>query len=175
MKKSILTIISFALSLVNLILTAVIVFAVVPEINNVNSLITKVAEAIELDISTGTDADATEAISPESLYIYSVNSGETMTINLKGSGDGEAHFLIVAITLSENTLSEKYETFGGDNSATYDAVIRSQINSVVAKYTINDVESDTAALQTDIKDTLNEYFGDSAFIVDVGFSSITYQ
>ena len=175
MKKSLLTILSFALSLVNVILTAVIVFAVVPEINNVNSLISKVAESIELDLRTGTDADMGNTVSPESLYIYSVNSGETMTINLKSSGDGESHFLIVAITLSENTLSDKYETFGGDNSATYDAVIRSQINSEVAKYTIDDIESDPAGLQTAIKDTLNSYFGDSAFIVDVGFSSITYQ
>ena len=49
MKKNILTIIIMASCLLNLILTAVIVFAVVPTMNKTSQLVDKVATAIDLE------------------------------------------------------------------------------------------------------------------------------
>ena len=151
------------------------VFAVVPEINNVNSLIAKVAQAIDLDTSAGNELDLASTVPIDRITAYSVNAGETMTINLRDSGDGKAHFIVASITLSENMDSEVYKTYGDANTATYDAQIKSKINATVSKYTIEEVKEDPSVLLNDIRDQLNILFGDNTFIAEVGFASVTYQ
>jgi flagellar FliL protein len=105
MKKNLMTVITMVLCLVNLILTAVVVFAVVPEINNVNSLIAKVSEAIELDVKTGSDADGASTVSIDNQSLYKVNAGESMNINLKDSADGSSHVAVVKVTVTMNATS----------------------------------------------------------------------
>ena len=175
MKKSLLTIVTLVLCLVNLILTAIMVFAVVPEVNNVNSLVAKVAQAIDLDTAAGNELDLASTVPIDKITAYGVNSGETMTINLRDSADGKDHFIVASITLSENTESEVYGTYGGDSTATYDAQIKAKINSTVSKYTIEEVKDDPQALLNDIRDQLNIMFNDNTFIAEVGFASVTYQ
>ena len=176
MKKNLMTVITLVLCLVNLVLSAVIVFAVVPEINNVNSLISKVSEAIELDVKTGSDADAAASVPVESQYRYAVNGGEAMTINLKDNGDGDSHFIVAKITVTMNNTSEKYETFGGEeNASLYDDVYKVNINKVISQYTIDDIKANQNAPLDEIRDLCNTYFGDSSFIVSVGFTEIQYQ
>ena len=68
MKKNILTIIIMASCLLNLILTVVIVFAVVPTMNKTSQLVDKVATAIDLE----TDAEAAGDYSIENLEPYSI-------------------------------------------------------------------------------------------------------
>ena len=53
MKKSIINIITLALLVVNLILSLVMVFSVMPASNKANEMITKVCEAIDLDLNSG--------------------------------------------------------------------------------------------------------------------------
>ena len=176
MKKSLLTVITLVLCLVNLVLSAVIVFAVVPEINNVNSLISKVSEAIELDVKTGSDADAASTVPVENQFRYQVNGGETMTINLKDNGDGDSHFIVAKITVTQNNTSEKFEAYGGEeNASKYDDIYKMYINQVVSQYTIDDIKANQNAPLDEIRDLCNAYFGDSAFIVSVGFTEINYQ
>lgn len=176
MKKNLMTVITMVLCLVNLVLSAVIVFAVVPEINNVNSLIAKVSEAIELDVKTGSDADGAATVDVANQYLYTVNGGESMTINLKDNGDGESHYVVAKITVTQNITSEKYETFGGEtNSSTYDDIYKMYINEVVSQYTIDDIKSNQNAPLTEIRDKCNSYFGDTSFIISVGFTEINYQ
>lgn len=175
MKKNLMTVITLVLCLVNLVLSAVIVFAVVPEINNVNSLIAKVSEAIELDVKTGSDADAASTVPVESQFRYQVNAGESMTINLKDNGDGDSHFIVAKITVTLNNTSEKYETFGGDNASTYDDIYKMYINQVVSQYTIDDIKANQNAPLDEIRDLCNTYFGDSSLVVSVGFTEINYQ
>ena len=57
MKKNILTIIIMASCLLNLILTAVIVFAVVPTMNKTSQLVDKVATAIDLETDEEASGD----------------------------------------------------------------------------------------------------------------------
>ncbi|MCR4674691.1 MAG: flagellar basal body-associated protein FliL [Lachnospiraceae bacterium] len=176
MKKNLMTVITMVLCLVNLVLSAVIVFAVVPEINNVNALISKVSQAIELDVQTGSDADGASTVAVENQYMYSVNGGEAMTINLKDNGDGESHFVVAKITATQNITSEKYATFGGEtNAATYDNIYKMYINQVVSQYTIDDIKTNQNAPLDEIRDLCNSYFGDNSFIVAVGFTEIQYQ
>ena len=151
------------------------VFAVVPEVNNVNSLVSKVAQAIDLDTSAGNELDLASTVPIDKITAYSVNGGETMTINLRDSADGKSHFIVASITLSENTESEVYGTYGDANTATYDSQIKAKINGTVSKYTIEEVKDDPQALLNDIRDQLNIMFNDNTFIAEVGFASVTYQ
>ena len=151
------------------------VFAVVPEVNNVNSLVAKVAQAIDLDTSAGSELDLAATVPIDKITAYSVNGGETMTINLRDSADGKDHFIVASITLSENTESEVYGTYGDANTANYDSQIKAKINATVSKYTIEEVKDDPQMLLNDIRDQLNIMFNDNTFIAEVGFASVTYQ
>ena len=68
MKKNILTIVIMAASLLNLVLTIVIVFAVVPTMNKTSQLVDKVATAIDLETKEEEAGD----YSIESLEPYSI-------------------------------------------------------------------------------------------------------
>lgn len=175
MKKNLMTVITMVLCLVNLILTAVVVFAVVPEINNVNSLIAKVSEAIELDVKTGSDADGASTVSIDNQSLYKVNAGESMNINLKDSADGSSHVAVVKVTVTMNATSEKYTNYGGENSGNYDDVYKSFIMQEISKYTMEDLKENKTLGQDEIRDDLNSHFGDSSFIISVDYPEIMYQ
>lgn len=49
MKKNILTIIIMALTVINVILTAVVLFSAVPAMNRTNNLIKKITEVVDLE------------------------------------------------------------------------------------------------------------------------------
>lgn len=172
MKKSLLTIITFALVLVNLVLTAVMALTIIPEVNNVNALIGRVGEAIDLDIQSG-DEKSGDNVSLESTTPYSLS--ENMTVSLKPGEDGEAHFAQVGLTLYLNNSSDVFETYasGGDLSA-YDSVIKSQVNNVVGTYTIDDLKRDTSKACDEIKESLNTMFGTN-LISKVEFSTFLPQ
>ena len=50
MKKSLINIITLSLSIVNLIFMVVIVFAIVPTMNNTNEFIKKISTAVDLEL-----------------------------------------------------------------------------------------------------------------------------
>lgn len=170
MKKSLLTLITFALVLVNLVLTAVMALTIVPEVKNVNGLIAKISESIDLDIQAGDEKTGGATFSIESIEPWSIT--DNMTINLKPGEDGKDHFAIAKVTLSKNTKSDVYEQYG--DLTLYEDVIRGEINTIVSGYTVDELKSDTTSVLEEIKNRLNTIFkGD--LIADVTFSSINYQ
>ena len=50
MKKNLLTIITFALVLVNIVLTSILTITIMPEVKKVNELVTRICDAIDLDL-----------------------------------------------------------------------------------------------------------------------------
>ena len=90
MKKNLVTVITLALVLVNLVLTVVLTISIVPETKKANELITKVCGAIDLDLESGS-ATSAENIPIEDLEVYNIE--DKMTINLKKGEDGKDHFL----------------------------------------------------------------------------------
>ncbi|MBO6214563.1 MAG: flagellar basal body-associated protein FliL, partial [Lachnospiraceae bacterium] len=86
MKKNLLTLITFALVVVNLVLTAIIAITIVPEVQKVNNLVTTVSNAIDLDLQAAVDADSSESISLADITPYEIP--DTLTINLKTGSDG---------------------------------------------------------------------------------------
>ena len=52
MRKNILTIIILAMALINIILSAVLIFAIIPTANKTNQLVTKVAQIVDLELES---------------------------------------------------------------------------------------------------------------------------
>lgn len=175
MKKNLITVIILALVVVNLVLTAVLTITIIPETQKANELITKVCSAIDLDLVAG-DTAGSLSINVADMVDYAVNDGASMTINLADSGDGSLHYAVLVISLSLDSTSEDYATFGdgAGNLGAQDNIISDTIKTVVASHTIEDMRQNEDAVKEEILEALQGLFK-SAFIVRVNFSSATYQ
>ena len=174
MKKNLITVIILALVVVNLVLTAVLTISIVPETKKANELITKVCSAIDLDLQAG-DTAGSLAIDVADMVDYPVNEGATLTINLADSGDGQLHYAVLGVSLSQDSKDEDYiNKFGQGDLKPYDNVISDTIKTVVASHTIEDMRKNEDAVKEEILESLQTLFK-SSFIVRVNFSSATYQ
>ena len=171
MKKNLLTIITFALVLVNIVLTAILTITIMPEVKKVNELITTICDAIDLDLQAATGAESTESVSLENIQPY--NLSDQIMVNLKTGADGKSYVMVITMTLSMNKNNANYETYG-TNIGDYVGLIKSSVTKVVSAHTIEECKADQESLQREIKNELNAQFG-NGFIVNVGFSQVLYS
>ncbi len=170
MKKNLISVLILALVLVNVVLNAILLVTILPATKQANQLITTVASAIDLELQSGETTNAS-SIPIADLSIYTI--ADTLTVNLKTSADGQEHYGVVSVTLSLNTKDEDYETYG-TNMDTYVEWIKSDVNSVISSHTYEEVKADQQKILDEILEALQERF-DSDFIVEVNFSSATFQ
>lgn len=179
MKKNLLAVITFVLVLINLVLTGIITFVLVPYVKQANSLVTSVATAIDLEQKAGANEESggSGAYSIDKLEVYDVNDPKDdkgMTINLKKGADGKDHYAVLKVSLSINTESDSYKEYK-ETLDSKKSLITNKINDVVSKHTIEEVRDDQRAIQNEILKAIQDLYGVDDFIVDVGFSSATYQ
>ena len=89
MKKNILTIVILALCLINMVLTSVMIFTIVPTSNKTNRLISQISSVIDLELESPEQAEEEEQIPVTEIETYKVANGEeggALTINLKQIG-----------------------------------------------------------------------------------------
>ena len=90
MKKNILTIVIMAASIINLVLTAVLIFSVMPAMNKTSNLIDKVASVIDLEIESKNEKN--EQTPVENLEVFEIPYEANVNINLqKEAGDEQDH------------------------------------------------------------------------------------
>lgn len=70
MKKNIFSVIITVLTVVNVVLTAIMFFVMVPTFNKTNNLITQVASVLNLELDGDSDASADADYSMEDLEIH---------------------------------------------------------------------------------------------------------
>ena len=103
MKRNMLTVIILALCLVNTILSALMVFVVVPTSQKTDKLISQVASVIHLEL----EGDTISKIDIANIETYKIEEGKTM--NLKTSENGKEHYAVMDyVSLSINKSSEDY-------------------------------------------------------------------
>ena len=109
MKKNILTVVIMACTLINLVLTAVLVFTVMPAMNKTTNLIDKVASVIDLEIET---KDESEDYTIADLESFAIDYDAVQNINLlPEEGDDTMHvFRMKGIVVSFNMKAEDYAT-----------------------------------------------------------------
>lgn len=174
MKKNLMSVLILALVLVNLVFTAILTFSIVPATSNANKLIEEVAQAINLELNSGKSTGQNN-VSMESLETYNVNSGETMTINLKKGSDSEDHFAVVSVYLSLNKEHDDYETYG-TTMESKDSIIKDTIISTISVHTKEEMNDPDVQdeVEEDILGELQALYN-SDFIVAVGFNSLLLQ
>lgn len=168
MKKNLMSVIILALVLVNLVLTALLIFSVLPQTKKANELIDKVCKAIDLDLASGA-ATGVSTIPVDQRESYVLNPEKSMTINLKKGEDGKTAFAVVKISFTMNNKSEGYTKYGSATLSAQSDAIMGKINTIIGSYT----EAEYSQLRdTEISDRILEYMQETYgadFIVAVNF------
>ncbi|MDO5293989.1 MAG: flagellar basal body-associated FliL family protein [bacterium] len=172
MKKNITSIIIIALLGLNVVLSSIILFAMVPSLNKVNTLVTKVANAVDLDLGNLQQAGAGElTIADKTVYTMTGN----LNSMLKTGTDGKMHY--VAVDSIAFTLNNKAESFNdvNNNIASYETNINDVITSVFGEYTIDEVSSKQDEIKLKVMEGVSQLFSKADCFVDVTFSNLRYQ
>lgn len=170
MKKNLITVITLALVVVNLVLTVILTITILPETQKANELITKVCSAIDLDLESGS-ATSNANIPIDQIEVYNID--DEQTINLKQDGDGKDHFAMITVSISMDTKNSDYKDLKPQVEEKVN-LIKVDINNIVSQYTIDEIKNNQSAVQDEILKDLQKMFG-SDFIVAVGFPTAQYQ
>lgn len=174
MKKNMISIIILALLIVNIVLTAIMMFSVTNASKKTAALVDNIATALDLELTAqngGEDAEE-EAVPMTDTETYQIS--ESMTIPLKsGEGDDKDHYCLVSVTLSINTKDKGYKTYGSDLSE-QENLIKSEINDTFAQYTVDEAKNNQDQIKQEILERVQTMF-DSKFIYNVSFSDIMFQ
>ncbi len=173
MKKSLINIITLAVGVANMVLMIVLVFAIVPAMNNTNNLITKICSAIELELSNSSGIGV-EDLPIENLAVYNIS--EKIQGNLQNGVDGKPHYMIFNVTISMNSKHEDYNTYGtAEAMLEREGLIRSRIYKVVAEHTLEEAQNNVAGLEDEVLASIKQLYNNSNFIVDVSFTDYIFQ
>lgn len=171
MKRNLLTVIILALGILNMILTAVIVFAVVPTTMRTNSLISKVASTIDLELESPSDKEE-DQVDIADVEVYEIP--DDITINLKPEpNDTKNHYARVSVSLSINTKAKDYKSLQ-PTIETNRSSITEIINDEFAKYTASTVMENKDNIKEEILKRIQELFK-SDFIIGISVGKIVAE
>ena len=168
MKKNLISVLILALVFANFVLTAILMFSVLPETKKANTLIEKVCSAIDLDLNSGA-ASGVSNVPIDQQDIYKVNAGEKITTNLAKGSDGK-----LKVSLVLNKKSDNYATYNQDFFTSQDETIKNDIIQVIGNYTVDEFEANKDEAKGEILSDMQELFG-ADLVVGVNFSESTSE
>lgn len=171
MRKNILAIIILATVLINLTLTGVTLFVVIPNANRTNELVTKILSIIDLELESPDEADN---ISIEDITAFNVNEDGDMPVNLKKTdGSSVTHYVAVSCSLS---LNKKAEDFSKKQALLTEQLsfIKETVQTEIGNYTFENVMDNKENIKLAILDKLKEHF-ETESIIGVSFSNFVVQ
>ncbi len=172
MKKNIYTILILALLLLNMILTAVIVFTVVPTTMRTNKLIAKVASNIDLELESSSVVTPADKIGIQDIEVYQIQDDLTISLK-KGPNDSKNHYALVSVSFSINTKSKDYETLK-PTIANNEDFLKEIIMDEFSKYMVDDVKENKENIKDEILKRVQEKFN-SDFIVSVAVGKMVVE
>lgn len=171
MKKNMLTIVVIALTAINVILSAVLVFAVVPASNKTNELISQVASIINLELDS-TEEGIDEKVDPADVETYKIES--EFTYNLMKSPDGSSHYAVIdSISLSINKASKDYEKLSGTIESN-ENFITDIVSEVISSYTYDDAITSKQEIKAEVLEKVKAHFN-SSFIFSISLNNLCFQ
>ena len=170
MKKNLLSIVILSLVVVNIIMTAVMLFSVIQTNKKTAEIVTDIAGILSLEL--GTDGSgATGMPSPEDSEYYTIPD---MTITTRrAEGDTKDSYCIIGITLALNKTHEKYETYGGEAMANYVDLIKGEVISVIGQYTAYEIKLMQPEICAEILKRVQARLGNDV-IYDISISNIMF-
>ena len=174
MKKNLLTIIILALLIVNLALTAIVMFSCVSANKKTVALVNDIAAVLDIELSGGKgegSADAVTTVSVADTDVY--NIADAMTIALRPSEDGKEHYCMCEMSFSMNKTDPDYEDMSAMVAA-QESKIRSIIIGVIGEYTREEAQANQKAIENEILEQVQQMFG-SKFVFEAYFRDIKFQ
>ena len=174
MKKNMLSILILALLIVNIILTAIMMFSVTGTAKKTSALIDDISAAINLDLAN--QDSSTETVSIADVAIENtqvVPLGEELTIPLSIGADGKTHYYLVAVSLSLDMKHKDYKKLSPQVQAQAD-LIKGEVISVIGSHTLEEIQEGTDSIRMEILQRLQTLF-DSQFIFNVTFTKCLTQ
>jgi len=164
MKKNMLTVLVLILCVVNLTLSAYIVFAVVPNAQRTDNLITKIMQIIDLELESPLPEDINNTYDIDNIEKYEL---EDMTTNVATGADGKSHYAKITASLTINNADEDYAKLN-PKVETMKADIVSIIKNYVSMYDYEKLglPETKKAIKEQILADIQTLFN-SKFIVDI--------
>ena len=169
MKKNMISILILALLVVNIVLTAIMMFSIVGTARKTSALIDDITSAInlELDNQKGTATEAAIIEVPiENIEVYKIE--EELTVPLAVGADGKNHYYLVSVALSLNTKDKDYKKLK-DTIVDMEELIKGEISGAIGSYTIEELQESTDGVRIEILSRIQKLF-DSEFIFNVTFT-----
>ena len=167
MKKNILTMILLVVVVINLVLTAIMMFAVVPSAKKTDKLVTDICSVLDLELATD-EKEKVDKVDLKNLEFYDID--EEMTVGLKAGSDGKDHFAVLKVSISMNKKDKDYKTYGSGID-TMSSLIKNAVFDVVGTYTYESAQGKTEEMEKKILEKVQDAFG-SEFIYQVIFSDV---
>lgn len=172
MKKSLLNIITLALVVVNLVLSAVMIFSVLPASSKTNDMITKVCTALDLELESTKTGDEQQDYTIDQLETYDIE--EELTVPLKKEdGDSSDHYAVVTVSLVVDNKHKDYDKYV-EAITTKESLIKDTVRNAIGSFTLEELQNNPEGVQKTVLDKIQKLF-DSDFIVKVAFKKLLYQ
>ncbi len=169
MRKNMLSILILALLIVNIVLTAIMMFSVTGTAKKTSALIDDISAAINLDLknqsATSTSAVVVD-VPIEDIQVFAIP--DEMTIPLTKGADGKEHYFLVAVSLSMNTKHADYKKLSPSVTTQVD-LIKGEIISVIGSHTLEEIQDSPDTIRMEILKRIQTLF-DSQFIFNVTFT-----
>jgi len=175
MKKNLLSVLVLALVLVNVILSAVMMFSVLSTNKKTAALVNSVASILSLELEEP-GAEEQREVPMSDLAFWNLEGKMTIPLaNVEGD-DGKIHYLVLeGIAISMNTKEKGYKTYGEDVEAgSYASVVKDTITSVVSEHTVDECNNNFEEIRNEILERVKALF-DKDFIYSVVISSRQVQ
>lgn len=169
MKKNILTIIIMAMCIINIVLSAILIFTIVPTANKSTELVNKVAQIIDLELESPEDDMNNIGVSDIETYMIE----ERLTCKLAKGEDKEDHYAVFYMSLSLNKTHEDYADLQ-PYVLTYENHMKEIVADEFAKFTEDEIMEMKDVVKEQVKIRIQELF-QSDFIINVSFGNILYD
>ena len=171
MKKNLMSVLILALVFANFVLTAILMFTVLPQTQKANKLIEAVCSAAILELNSGA-ATGTSNVPIKQIEVFElIPETDALMFNFASSGDGKSHYGVLAISLSLNKESEGYKEYGPTTLTANKTMMKDTVNQIVRSYTIEEFNNN----QDEVKEAILEEFQNTYgkdFIVGINFSKV---
>lgn len=155
MKKNLITVLIFAICLINLVFNILLVFVFMPSATKTNKLITEIAAVLDLELASQKSDDSGFDVS--NIEVFKLEQGNP--INLSQDGTDETHMVQYGLSINIDKTNKDYSKVFA-NMQTSSAMIYDIANDVIGAYTYTQVidVSVKKQIKEEIQKSLNETF-----------------
>lgn len=170
MKKNLLSLIILSLLIVNIALTAIMAFSVMKTNDATSKIVTDIASIVNVELDKKNNAESDGSVSLKDTDVYTIEDQFQVSL-LPDEGETKTKYCIVKVSISMNKKHPDYSK--NKNLADNEALISSEITSVIGSYTYSEAQVSREQMLDEILQRIQELYG-SDFIYKVSFSSFMF-